>query len=384
MTPARIPLLTPLLDGNESMYLQECIASTYVSSVGPFVQRFEDEFARWNGVRHAVACASGTAACHLCLVDLGVGPGSEVLVSDLTFIASANPIRYCGAEVTLVDSEPDSWNLDARLVAEELDRRRRRGERQPAAIVAVHVLGQPAALEALLRSAAEHNVPVIEDAAEALGGGWTEGVLSGRKTGCVGELGFFSFNGNKVLTSGGGGMVVTADARRAERIRHLSMQARVAGWHYDHDAVGFNYRLTNLAAAVGLAQLERLDSFLRRKREIASAYDAIFSTVRAVTPPPNLPGTERSAWLYSIVLSSGVLRDRVAGALEAIGIESRPVWRPLHLQPPYRDARVLGGGTVAEDIAARGLSLPSSVWLSDPQIAEIAGTVVDAVGAYAQ
>jgi dTDP-4-amino-4,6-dideoxygalactose transaminase len=384
MTAPRIPLLVPVLRGNERAYLAECVDSNFVSSVGPFVKRFEREFAGWLGAEHAVACASGTAALHLALVALGVGPGDDVLVSDLTFIASANPARYCGAAVMLVDSEPRTWNIDPALVEEELRRRAQHGARMPAAIVAVHVLGHPAELDRILSVAAEFGVPVVEDAAESLGASWTSGPLAGRQTGTAARMGIFSFNGNKVLTTGGGGMVVTGDAGLAERLRHLSTQARVPGEHYVHDMIGFNYRLTNVAAAVGVAQLEQLDSFLRRKREIAHRYDAAFVAVPDVTLPPATRDAERSAWLYSIQLSSRVLRDDVAVALRARGIESRPVWDPVHSQAPYRGATVLGGGTVASALAGKGLSLPSSADLDDDQVDEVVSAVVEAVAAGAR
>ena len=250
MSARRIPLLEPVLLGNERAYLDECVASGQVSSVGPFVPRFEREFAERVGTEHAVACASGTAALHLAMLAVGVGPGDDVLVSDLTFIASANPARYCGARVILVDSEPSGWNLDPALVEAELDRRGRVGLRMPAAIVAVHVFGQLAALERILAAATDHGVPVIEDAAEALGGHWLSPPFRLRQAGTVGEIGVFSFNGNKVLTTGGGGMLVTADAAKAAKARHLSTQARLPGSDYVHDTIGFNYRLSNIAAAV--------------------------------------------------------------------------------------------------------------------------------------
>ncbi|HET9051009.1 MAG TPA: aminotransferase class I/II-fold pyridoxal phosphate-dependent enzyme [Candidatus Dormibacteraeota bacterium] len=378
MSAPRIPMLVPSLPGRARDYLVECVETNWVSSVGPFVGRFEREFAERTGAEHAVACASGTAALHLILLALGIGPGDEVLVSDLTFVASANPVRHCGAEVTLVDSETRTWNLDPALVLDELTRRRRSGGRLPAAIVAVDVLGQPADLAPLLSAATDMGIPVIEDAAEALGARWTAGALAGHHAGTPARAGFFSFNGNKIITTGGGGMVVTGDGHLAARVRHLSTQARV-GPDFDHDEVAYNYRLVNVCAALGVAQLECLDDFLARKRAIAAAYDERFAAVEAVTPPPLVPGMERSGWLYTILLADRTMRDDVRAALAAHGIETRPLWTPLHLLRPYEGARVIGGGATAAALSARGLSLPSSVSLTDPELDEVADRILDRV-----
>lgn len=370
MTAFRIPLSIPTLGGNERAYLEECVDTNFVSSVGPFVSKFETEFARAVGAPHAVACATGTAALHLALVSLGVGRGHDVLVQDLTFVASGNPVLYCGADVTLVDSEPRTWNLDPDLVAEEMARRRRAGEEQPAAIVAVHLLGHPAEMEALLMAAEEYGVPVVEDATEALGASWTGGRLAGKAVGTVGAAGCFSFNGNKIITSGGGGMVVSNDVDLAERVAHLSTQARLPGPEYRHDEVGFNYRLTNIAAALGLAQLEQLDRFVARKREIATRYDDALSGVEGVERPPDEKWAERSSWLYTALFRSRDERERVRRGLIERGIEARPIWPPIHEQRPYQRARRIGGG-VAATIADRALSLPSSVSLTSGEQDEV-------------
>jgi dTDP-4-amino-4,6-dideoxygalactose transaminase len=265
---SRIPLAEPTLGGNAGRYLAECLASNYVSSVGPFVERFEREFAAAVGSRYAVACASGTAALHLAMRVLDVGPGDEVFVPTLTFVASANPIRYERATPVLVDVEEETLNLDPGIVADELDRRARQGLRQPKAIEVVHLVGHPADLAPVLAAAERHGVPVIEDASEALGAAYVGGLLGGRAVGSIGRLGCFSFNGNKLITTGGGGMVTTDDEALARRARHLSTQARLPGRAYDHDEIGFNYRLTNLAAALGVAQLEQLDELLAARRAV--------------------------------------------------------------------------------------------------------------------
>jgi dTDP-4-amino-4,6-dideoxygalactose transaminase len=360
---ARIPLCEPALGGNARRYLDECLTSGYVSSVGPFVDRFERAFAQRVGSRFAVACASGTAALHVACRLAGVGPGDEVFVSTLTFIASANPILYERATPVLVDAEAGSWNLDPALVIDELDRRARLGQKQPRAVIAVHVLGQPAALDALTAACQRHGVMLIEDAAEALGARYLSGAHAGREVGTIGALGCFSFNGNKVITAGGGGMLTTDDEALARRARHLTTQARLPGAAYQHDEVGYNYRLTNVAAALGLSQLEQLEDFLARKHALAARYDAAFAARPGFAPPRPVPGAAPSHWLYAVALDPAVTdREAAYRRLQAANIDSRPVWTPLHLQAPYAGAPRLGGA-VAQAIFARGLCLPSSVTL---------------------
>jgi len=359
----RIALAAPDLGAAETAAVAACVESGFVSSVGPLVTEFEERFGEAVGRAHAVACSSGTAAIHLALAALRVGPGSEVMVSDLTFIASANPARYLGADVTLIDSERATWNLDPALVVDELERRAAAGERLPAAIVAVDLLGQPADLGELLVAARRHGVPVVEDASEALGARWTSGPLGGRAVGRGGDVSCFSFNGNKLITTGGGGMLVTDDPALARRARHLSKQAKVAGLAYRHDDVGYNYRLTNLAAALGLAQLARLDELLAKKRDIAARYDAAFAQTADLARPPDPVWSDRSSWLYTVLLGDEATRDRVCRSLNAGGIECRPIWSPLHEQAPYARSPRVGTG-VAENLGARGLCLPSSAGLA--------------------
>jgi dTDP-4-amino-4,6-dideoxygalactose transaminase len=369
----RIPLAEPLIGGNAARYLEECLATNFVSSVGPFVERFERAFAEAVGSRHAVACASGTAAIHLALRVLDVQPADEVWVSTLTFVASANPIRYVGATPVLVDSEATTYNLDPDVVVDELDRRARRGLRQPRAIEVVHLVGHPADMAPLLDAARHHGVEVFEDASEALGAGYTAGPLAGRQVGTFGRVGCFSFNGNKLITTGGGGMLVTDDPALAGRARHLSTQAGLPGRAYDHDEVGYNYRLSNLAAALGLAQLEQLEALLAARRAMAARYDEAISGLLAYRPAPHAPWAAPSYWLYTASLDpapGGPTRDEVIDALAAGGIEARPMWTPLHATSLYADAPRLGG-TVAEAIFERSISLPSSSSLTEAQQARV-------------
>jgi aminotransferase in exopolysaccharide biosynthesis len=356
---SRIALSEPLLAGNERRYLDECITTNFVSSVGPFVDRFEREFAAYVGAKHAVACATGTAALHVAFRLLGIGPGDEVLVPSLTFVASVNPIAYERATPVLVDSELESWNIDPALVVDYIERAARNGRRLPRAVEVVHVLGHPANIEPVLDICARHRIPVIEDAAEALGARYRGRRFDGRQVGTLGRIGCFSFNGNKVMTTGGGGMIVTDDEALARRAKHLTTQARLPGPAYRHDEVGYNYRLTNVAAALGCAQLEQLPGFLAAKQRIAERYDAALAD-RFVLPP-RAPWAVSTHWLYSI--RAGAARDAILAKLGEHQIEARPIWTPVHTMPMYRDATRLGGAR-AEQLAAEALSIPCSAGLT--------------------
>ncbi|GAA6527310.1 aminotransferase class I/II-fold pyridoxal phosphate-dependent enzyme [Intrasporangium sp. DVR] len=373
-----IPLAVPNIGALERHYVVEAVESGYVSSVGPFVAEFEDRFAHRVGAKHAIACSSGTAAIHIGLILLGVEQGDEVLCSDFTFVGSVNPIAYLGARPVFVDSETRTWNLDPQLVAAELDRRAAAGEALPKAVEVVHVLGQPADMEPIVDACDRHGVAVLEDAAESLGAGWSAGRYGGRHTGTVGRLGCFSFNGNKIATTGGGGMIVTDDDALAERARHLTTQAKVPDVGYLHDEVGYNYRLTNIAAGLGLAQLERLDEFISAKQRIAHRYDEALSDL-PLDLPPRVPGFDATYWLYSVMVSErdGRGRDELLAHLERRGVGARALWRPLHAQPPFADAPVLGGA-VGEGFFARGLSLPCSTDLAERDQQR----VIDAVRAF--
>lgn len=380
-TERRIPLAEPVIGGNALQYLEECLQTNFVSSVGPFVQRFEEEFAAAVGSRHAVACASGTAAIHLAMRVLGIGPGDEVFVPTLTFVASANPICYTGATPVLVDVEAATYNLDPALVIDELNDRARTGRRQPAAIEAVHLVGHPADLEPLMAAAEQHGVPLIEDAAEALGAGYTEGAYAGKAVGTIGRIGCFSFNGNKLITTGGGGMLVTDDEALARRARHLSTQARLPGPTYDHDAVGYNYRLSNLAAALGVAQLEQLPDLLGARRAVAARYDAAIADLPQLHAAPRAPWADPSFWLYTAAVADGSpagTRDRLIAALATRNIEARPIWTPLHRTQLYADAPRIGG-SVAEAIFEQTFSLPSSSSLEAHDQARVVRALADAL-----
>lgn len=360
-----IPLAVPQLTGNLRRYVEECIETNYVSSVGPFVRRFEEAFAKFAGARYAVACVSGTAALHLAVHLLGVQRGDEVIVSTLTFVASVNAILYEGGVPVLVDSEPRSWNLDPELVAGEIRSRARTGKPLPKAVEVVHILGHPADIEPIAEVCNEYQIPIFEDAAESLGASYHIGKFAGRQVGTIGKIGCFSFNGNKIITSGGGGMLITNDEEVARRAKHLTTQARVPGPDYWHDEVGYNYRLTNVAAAIGLSQLEQLPEFLLKKRAIAAGYDRALENVPGITLSPRTKWANPSMWLYSVLVDRaqfGCDRSGVLDRLARQGIEARPLWSPVHKMPPYRNARYVGG-SAANRIHRCGLALPCSVGL---------------------
>ncbi|MFZ2492701.1 MAG: DegT/DnrJ/EryC1/StrS family aminotransferase [Thermoanaerobaculia bacterium] len=382
MSEDRIPLAVPCLEGNTLRYLQECVETNFVSSVGPFVDRFESEFAAHVGSPHAVACANGTAALHVALCVAGVGPGDEVIVSDFTFVATVNPIAYVGASPVLADSDWKTWNIDPDLIVEELDGRARAGRRMPKAVLVAHVLGLPVDIAPIAAACDRHGVALIEDAAEALGARYSGGGLGGKQVGTVGVLGCYSFNGNKIITSGGGGMITTTDASIARRAKHLTTQAKLPGAEYFHDTIGFNYRMPNLNAALGVAQLEMLDDFIQRKLEIATRYDDALADMPGITLPPRPSWSTPSMWLYSILIDSAIARrDRkvVHKLLASEGIDTRPVWAPAHMMPFYAGARRLGGA-VAETLFERGLSLPCSVTLGRAEQDRVIGALRTVIG----
>lgn len=356
-----IPLSEPFLGGNEREYLLQCLETNYVSSIGPFVSRFEKDFTSCVGAKYSVATSSGTTALHLALRLLGVASGDEVLVSTFTFVASANVIAYVGGTPVFIDSEPRSWNLDPDLLVSEVKRRAKIG-RLPKAILVVHIYGHPADLDPILEVARQYEIPVVEDAAQSLGA-----YYKGRHVSTFGVLGCFSFNGNKVVTTGGGGIIVTDHLELAQRAKHLSTQATLPGAEYHHDEIGYNYRLSNLQAALGVAQLEQLPSFLQKKRAVAARYHDSFKDLPGVSLIQEAPWARSSWWMYSLLIEPeefGCDRNEVLARLREKGIQSRPVWTPLHTMPLYSNCHRVGG-QVAEKLFSCGLNLPCSVGLSN-------------------
>ncbi len=368
LTKGRIYLSPPHMSGLEQQFVQEAFESGWIAPLGPQVEAFEQEFAEKVGAKYALALSAGTAAIHLALIHLGVGPGDEVVVSTLTFAASANPVVYLGARPVFVDSERTSWNMDPNLL-EDLLRRKARLGKLPKAVVVVHLYGQAANLDAILDICNRYGVPLIEDAAEALGA-----TYKGRSPGTFGLAGIFSFNGNKIITTSGGGMLVSNDAKLIAHARKLATQAREPAPHYEHKEIGYNYRLSNILAAIGRGQLRVLDERVRRKREIFKHYRRALDDLPGLEFMPEAPWGRANRWLTVITIDPhqfGATREDVRLALEAENIEARPVWKPMHLQPVYRDCEVVGGA-VAADLFDKGLCLPSGTTLTEAEIASIA------------
>lgn len=355
MTSPRIYLSPPHLGVREQEFVADAFASNWIAPLGPHVDAFEREFAERVGAEHAVALSSGTAALHLALQLAGVGPSDEVLVSTLTFVASVNPIRYLGAEPVLLDSERVSWNLDPGLLEEALDDRTQKGS-PPKAVICVHLYGQPADLDRISQACERHGVTLIEDAAEALGARY-----GNRHPGTAGNAGVFSFNGNKVITTSGGGMLVTADGDLARHARKLATQAREPAPHYEHREIGYNYRLSNVCAAIGRGQLAVLDDRVAARRRIFDRYQAALGDLPGVAFQPEAPWGLHSRWLTVLTVdpaAAGTDREAIRRRLEAADIEARPVWKPMHLQPLY-DNRHVYGGAIAAQLFEQGLCLPS-------------------------
>jgi perosamine synthetase len=369
--PGGIPLAVPTLGGNEWAYVKEALDTNWVSSQGPFVDRFEREVAARVGSPHAVAVASGTAALHLALLLAGVHAEDEVVMPALTFAAPAFAVAYLGASPVVVDVEDEHWQLDVAKVAEFLEREctasggrlvNRRTGRRIGALLPVHVLGHPVDLDPLLELAAHYELPVVEDAAEAVGARY-----KGRAPGTFGLLGCLSFNGNKVITTGGGGVILTSDPELAERARYLSTQAKDDPVEYVHGEVGFNYRLSNVLAAVGCGQLEVLDRHVEARRRTAAAYAAAFADSAGLTPLREAPWAFCTYWLSTVRVDPrrfGIDSRELLRRLAEQGIQSRPIWQPLHRSRPFAGCSAYRV-EVADRVHAEALSLPSTSSLSE-------------------
>ena len=369
-----IHIAAPELDGNEAKYVQECLDSTWISSAGRFIAEFEERFAAFCDVEHAIATNNGTTALHLAMVALGIGPGDEVIVPTLTYIATANAVRYCGARPVLADSEPLADDHRPR------GRRARTITPRTKAIIPVHLYGQPADMTASERIAAEHGIAVVEDAAEAHGAR-----ADGRTVGSIGTCATFSFFGNKIVTTGEGGAVTTNDAELAARLRLFRGQGMDPQRRYWFPVVGYNYRMTNVAAAIGLAQLEGVEHKLAVRKQIAATYGAHLAESPLVVTPTAPPWSESVTWIYTVLLdvATAEARDEIGIRMKSDGIETRPVFYPMHQMPPYYEAG--DRYPVADSLARRGLSLPTYTMLADSDIERIAASLIahtaDVVGA---
>ena len=368
-----IPLSVPTIQGNEWHYIKECLDTNWVSSVGLFVDRFESEIAARIGTRFAVATVNGTAALHVALLLAGVKPEDEVLVSTLTFIAPVNVIRYVGAWPVFIDADPDYWQMDPSGVVDFLEHgcrwhdgalHNRLTGRRVSAVIPVHILGHPVDLDPVLEIARKYDLKVIEDATESLGA-----MYKGRRVGSIGDIAAFSFNGNKIITTGGGGMLTTANEEWARKAKHLTTQAKDDPTEYIHSEIGYNYRLTNLLAAMGCAQLEQLETFIAAKRRIAARYADGLQGLPGISIMKEAPWASSIWWLYTILVDNtafGADSRQLIRTLSSRNIQTRPLWQPIHLSGAHRDsnARRL---PIAERLYHQALSLPCSAGLSEEE-----------------
>lgn len=376
MTKPRIYLSPPHMSGRERHYVQDAFDTNWIAPLGPHVDAFEQEFCETVGIGHAAALSSGTAALHLALLLHGIGAGDEVVVSTLTFSASVNPLLYVGARPTFVDSERQSWNMDPYLLAGLLEARARAG-RLPKAVILVHLYGQSANIQAVLDLCDRYEIPLIEDAAEALGA-----TYNGRVPGTFGRAGFFSFNGNKIITTSGGGMLVSDDAAMIARARMLATQARDPAPHYEHSVIGYNYRLSNVLAAIGRGQLQVLADRVAARRRNFAFYVHALGDLPGLQFMPEAGWGQHARWLTCIAINPsefGVDRETVRQALDAENIEARPVWKPMHLQPVFQSYESVGGA-VAEDLFSRGLCLPSGSNLSESELLRVVDVIRGCAG----
>jgi perosamine synthetase len=375
-----IPLSEPLISGNEWKYVKDCLDTGWVSSAGKYVNMFEKMTADYVGAKYAVAVVNGTAALHLSLIAAGVQPEDEVIVPALTFIAPVNTVRYCGAEPIFMDCDPDTLCMDVQKVSDFLNKGcgegrdgylyNKKSKRRIKAIIPVHIFGHPADMDELLKICKKNNIDIIEDATESLGSEY-----KGKKIGSFGAAGCFSFNGNKIITTGGGGMVVTNNNSIAKKIKHLSTQAKKDNFEYDHDAIGYNYRLSNMQAAMGLAQMERIEDFVNIKRENASIYSGLMSEVKGVKFLWEDAQVKSNFWFYTIKVAKRH-KKKLINYLLSKNIQVRPVWKLIHTLPMYKGAQ-----TYKIENAVRAyetcINLPCSLSLGKKEIEYVAQNIGD-------
>lgn len=369
----RIYLSPPHMGGDEIRLVEEVFASNWIAPVGPHVSAFESEFAIKVGCRHAAAVSSGTAALHLALRLVGVGPGDDVLCSTLTFVASASPILYQGGRPVFIDSDWSTWNMNPDLLIRELEACAKR-ESLPKAVVLVHLYGQPADIDPILAVCQRFEVPLIEDAAEALGAHY-----KGKAPGTFGKVGIYSFNGNKIITTSSGGMLVSDDEALVEKARFWATQARDPAPHYQHSELGYNYRMSNVLAAIGCGQLRVLDDRVAAKQRIFAWYQKALGDLPGLSFMPEPSFGRATRWLTCVTIDParfGAARDDVLKAMEEENIEARPLWKPLHLQPIFSSCKVVGG-EVAEGLFGQGLCLPSGSNMTVEDLDRVASVILD-------
>ena len=362
-----IPVSSPALIGREKEYVLDCMESSWISSSGKNIGQFEKAFAGFLGARHAVAVSNGTVALHLALLALGVGPGDEVIVPTLTYVATANAVRYTGATPVLAESEPGTGNIDPSGIEMLVTAKTK-------AIIPVPLYGHPCDMDSIIEVAEKHGLKVIEDAAEALGARY-----KGRLCGGLADISTFSFYGNKTITTGEGGMVVTNDGALAEKVRLLKGQGMDSSKRYWFPVVGYNYRMTNVQAAIGLAQLERIDEHVGRRKEIAQWYNSALSGIKGITLPVVKSYAEHSYWMYTVLVDKeyGMTRDEVMAYLSNNSVETRPAFYPMHVMPVYSEDG--GRFRAAEDFASRGINLPTFYSLTQSDVDRVAGLIRRAV-----
>jgi dTDP-4-amino-4,6-dideoxygalactose transaminase len=375
MTPAtpkdRLFLSPPHMSGREQGYVEDAFASNYVAPAGPMLGAFEKEFAAYTGIPHAVAVSSGTAAIHLALKSLELNPGDEVWASALTFIGSVAPVVHERLSPVFFDADGDTWTISPQLLTEEFHAAAKRGK-LPKAVIPTDLYGQPCDLDAILAISAEYGVPVICDSAEAVGARYKE-----RHAGYGAFATVFSFNGNKIITTSGGGLLASHDERVVDRARYFSTQARQPYVHYEHTEVGYNYRMSNICAAIGRGQLEVLNERVARRREIFELYCRLLKGLPGLSFMPEANYGRSTRWLTVILMDSsefGADREEIRLALEAENVESRPVWKPMHMQPVFANARHIGGA-VAERLFEQGLCLPSGSQMSDDDVERVVAII---------
>lgn len=365
-----IPLSIPHINGNEWKYIKECLDTNWVSSVGKFVNKFEEEIADYVGADHAVATVNGTAALHIALKVLGIGKGDMVLVPSLTFIASVNPIIYCGAEPVFIDSEEKTCNIDSVKLKVQIEKMVAEGNK-PAAVIVVHLFGHPAQMDPIIELCRKYDIYIIEDATESLGSEY-----KGIKTGALGDIGCFSFNGNKLITTGGGGMLVTDNEEWSRKAKYLTTQAKDDPEQFIHNEIGYNYRLTNIQAAMGVAQLEQIDDFIKKKRWIASKYTEGLQQIPGIRVIREADRAFNNYWLYSILINEkeyGINSKELYKKLNEKGIMARPFFKPIHQMQMYKKYK--SDIKIADLLWEEGINLPASVGIDIKEVDYIIETI---------
>ncbi|MEM9953282.1 MAG: aminotransferase class I/II-fold pyridoxal phosphate-dependent enzyme [Chloroflexota bacterium] len=371
----RIYLSPPHMSGKEFELVQQVFEGNWIAPIGPMLDRFERDFCAYTGTKYALALSSGTAAIHLALIAADVGTGDEVFVSTLTFIGSVNPILYCGAIPVFIDSDPLSWTMDVNLLEEALHKRNLEN-RLPKALIVVHLYGQSADMARINTICEQYGVTVIEDAAESLGSRYHD-----KHPGTLSKFGIFSFNGNKIITTSGGGMLVSDDGELIQFARKLATQSREAVPHYEHKIIGYNYRMSNVVAAIGVGQLSVIEDRVQRKREIYKIYQQHLAHIQGITLPDEMNYGKHSRWLSVMLIDAditGITREEIRLVLETNNIESRPMWKPMHQQSFLKDYEVIGG-SVSDKLFEQGLCLPSGTALSNQQFDMIINIITSSV-----